>query len=185
MYREWKKIEFPKGYYIWIWEQQDWETDQEIDGKMRWERMEEWLMEKGGREKYITERNGKSTWERQGIVPFCTCQRNEWILKYTCEDVKQWTWNFRWGGVVVNCARNTLRILGVWCVCCEMLTDPVFYRLWWKPESQGTSEWYPVNANPSRLFGLDGRTNNINHVAAVSLFTNKSPHQSVNINTGC
>ena len=25
----------------WIWEQQDWEVDQEIDGKLRWERMEE------------------------------------------------------------------------------------------------------------------------------------------------
>jgi len=92
---------------------------------------------------------------------------------------------FSEGGFGVNCARNTLWILGVWCVCCEMLTDPVFYRLWWKPESQGTSEWYPVNANPSRLFWLDGRTNDINHVAAVSLFTNKSPYQSVNINTGC
>ena len=39
--RERKKTEFPKGYYIWILEQQDWEVDQEIDGKMRWERMEE------------------------------------------------------------------------------------------------------------------------------------------------
>ena len=35
MYREWKEIEFPKGYCIWIWEQQDWEVDQEIDGKVR------------------------------------------------------------------------------------------------------------------------------------------------------
>jgi len=34
-------LEFPKEYYIWIWEQQDWEVDQEIDGKMGWERMEE------------------------------------------------------------------------------------------------------------------------------------------------
>ena len=41
MYREWKKTEFPRGYYIWIWEQQDWEVDHEIDGTMRWERMEE------------------------------------------------------------------------------------------------------------------------------------------------
>ena len=41
MYREWKKIEFPKGYYIWLWEQQDWEADQEIVGKMRWVWMEE------------------------------------------------------------------------------------------------------------------------------------------------
>ena len=37
MYREWKEIEFPKGYYVWIWEQQDWEVDQEVGGKMRWE----------------------------------------------------------------------------------------------------------------------------------------------------
>ena len=26
---------FPKGYNIWIWEQQDLEVDHEIDGKMR------------------------------------------------------------------------------------------------------------------------------------------------------
>jgi hypothetical protein len=32
MYREWKKIEFPKEYYIWIWKQQDWEVDQDLDG---------------------------------------------------------------------------------------------------------------------------------------------------------
>ena len=41
MYREWKKIKFPKDYYIWIWEQEDLEVDQEIDGKMKWGRMEE------------------------------------------------------------------------------------------------------------------------------------------------
>ena len=42
-----------KWYYIWIWEQQDWEVDQEIDGKMRWERMEDYLLEKGGRKEYM------------------------------------------------------------------------------------------------------------------------------------
>ena len=26
----------------------------------------------------ITERNGKSSWEQQGILAFCTCQWNEW-----------------------------------------------------------------------------------------------------------
>jgi len=65
MYREWKKIEFPKGifksfninnlsvctswctdqvpkgYYVWISEQEDWEADQEIHGKMKWETMGE------------------------------------------------------------------------------------------------------------------------------------------------
>ena len=56
MYRELKKIEFLKGYYIWFKEKQNWEVDQEIDGKMRWERMEVKLVEKGGKEKYITEK---------------------------------------------------------------------------------------------------------------------------------
>jgi hypothetical protein len=33
----------------------------------------------GWQEKYITEGNGRSSWERQGIVAFCSCQRNEWM----------------------------------------------------------------------------------------------------------
>jgi hypothetical protein len=37
------------------------------------------LLEKGGRKKYITERNGRRSWEWQGIVKFCTCQWNEWM----------------------------------------------------------------------------------------------------------
>jgi len=36
-------------------------------------------VEKGGRKKYITERNRRSPREWQGIVPFCTCQWNEQI----------------------------------------------------------------------------------------------------------
>jgi hypothetical protein len=35
MYREWKEIEFPKEYYVYIWNQQDQEVDQEIDGKIK------------------------------------------------------------------------------------------------------------------------------------------------------
>ena len=34
---------------------------------------------KGGRKKYITERNGRSSWEWQGIVAYCTHQWNEWM----------------------------------------------------------------------------------------------------------
>jgi hypothetical protein len=41
MCREWKEIEFPKEYCIWIWKEQYWEGDQEIDDKMKWGRMEE------------------------------------------------------------------------------------------------------------------------------------------------
>jgi hypothetical protein len=36
-------------------------VDQEIDGRMKRERREEWLVEKSGRKNYITERNGKSS----------------------------------------------------------------------------------------------------------------------------
>jgi len=31
----------------------------------------------GWQKKYITERNGRSSGERQGIIEFCTCQWNE------------------------------------------------------------------------------------------------------------
>ena len=41
MYREWKEIEFPKEYYIWILEKWIWEVDQETDGKMKWEKIDE------------------------------------------------------------------------------------------------------------------------------------------------
>jgi hypothetical protein len=35
MYREWKKIDFPKEYCRCIRKQQDQEVDQETDGKMK------------------------------------------------------------------------------------------------------------------------------------------------------
>ena len=41
-------------------------------------------MEKDGRKKYITERNGRTCWERQGIVAFCTWQWNEWMKPLIC-----------------------------------------------------------------------------------------------------
>jgi hypothetical protein len=31
----------PKKYYLWIWNQQGWEVDQEMVGKKKWGRMEE------------------------------------------------------------------------------------------------------------------------------------------------
>jgi hypothetical protein len=78
--QKWKKIEFPKEYFIWIWKQQCWEVYQEIDDNMKWGRIEEQWVEKGDRKKYITERNERSSWKRQGIDILCTCQWNEWIL---------------------------------------------------------------------------------------------------------
>jgi hypothetical protein len=33
----------------------------------------------GWQKKYITEKNGRISWERQGIIAFCTCQWNEWM----------------------------------------------------------------------------------------------------------
>jgi hypothetical protein len=40
----------------------------------------------GGRKGYITERNGRSSWERQGIVTFCTRQWNEQINEWIFYD---------------------------------------------------------------------------------------------------
>jgi len=33
----------------------------------------------GWEKKYIMERNGRRSWERQGIVAFCACQWNKWM----------------------------------------------------------------------------------------------------------
>jgi hypothetical protein len=45
----------------------------------RWpdEEREDGRLDECRRKEYITERNGRSSWERQGIVAFCTCQWNE------------------------------------------------------------------------------------------------------------
>jgi hypothetical protein len=55
MYREWKKIEFPKEYCIWIWNQQDQEVDQEIDDwkdEVREDGGEEWQENVRNREEW-------------------------------------------------------------------------------------------------------------------------------------
>jgi len=61
MYSKWKKIELPKEYYIWIWEQQNWESDQEIDGKVKWERMEV-APENGKESSNSAHANGMNEW---------------------------------------------------------------------------------------------------------------------------
>jgi len=48
-----------------------WQDEVREDGRIVGE--EEW------QEKVLTERNGRSSWERQGVVVFCMCQWNEWM----------------------------------------------------------------------------------------------------------
>ena len=90
MYREWKKIGFPKEYCIWIWKKQDQEVDQETDGWMKWGRMEEWSAERSGRKKCMTRRNGRGSWERQGITAFCTCQWIDWFMGININENVTW-----------------------------------------------------------------------------------------------
>ena len=90
MYREWKKVDFPKEYCIWIWKQQDQEADQETDGWMNWGRMEKWSVESSGRKKCMTGRNGRGSWERQGITAFCTCQWIDWLTWNVTLQVHPW-----------------------------------------------------------------------------------------------
>jgi hypothetical protein len=61
MYREWKKAEFPKEHYIWIWKQQDWEEDQETDGKMKWGTIEE-ATEYGKESSHSAHPKGMNEW---------------------------------------------------------------------------------------------------------------------------
>jgi hypothetical protein len=37
----------------------------------------------GWQENVHKERNGRSSWERHGIVTFCACQWNEWMISIT------------------------------------------------------------------------------------------------------
>jgi len=41
--------------------------------------MEEWSAERSGRKKCTTGRNGRGSWERQGITAFCTFQWIDWL----------------------------------------------------------------------------------------------------------
>jgi hypothetical protein len=52
------------------------ENRQRYRWKVKWGRMEEYWVKKCGSKKY-RDRNGKSPWEWQGIVTFCTCQWSE------------------------------------------------------------------------------------------------------------
>ena len=63
------------------------------------------MVERGGRKGYITERNGRSSWEQQGIIAFCTCQWNEWRL--VCNHN---LWNYRTGRFQID----TFRKLMIW-----------------------------------------------------------------------
>jgi hypothetical protein len=61
MYREWKKTEFLNSIIYEFGTQEDCEADQEIDGKMKRGRMEEYLVGTSGRKMYITDRNARSS----------------------------------------------------------------------------------------------------------------------------
>jgi hypothetical protein len=47
--------------------------------------MEKQVVEKSGRKKCITERNGRSCLEQQGTVAFCTCQWSERINSFNLD----------------------------------------------------------------------------------------------------
>jgi hypothetical protein len=84
MAREWKKIEFPKEYCIWIWEQQDmrgrtrnrWQDEVREDGRIvGWEGWQEKVHNRGEWKKLLTTARN---------CHICTCQWNEWIYILCC-----------------------------------------------------------------------------------------------------
>jgi hypothetical protein len=72
MYREWKKIEFPRVLSMKL-------EATRLRGRPR-NRWQDEVSEDGrvvGREKYTIGKNGRSSLERQEITAFCTWQCNE------------------------------------------------------------------------------------------------------------
>ena len=90
MYREWKEMDFPKRYYIWIWKQRGWKVDQEIDGKMKWGRMEDLLEEGGGRKGYIKGMEEAPENSKELLHSANANGMNEWLnMTYTDLGIKQ------------------------------------------------------------------------------------------------
>jgi hypothetical protein len=58
-------------YYIWIWKQWVWEADQEIDGKMKWGRMEE-APENGKELLHSAHANGMNEWMNEWNTDWST-----------------------------------------------------------------------------------------------------------------
>jgi len=63
------------------------------------------------------ERNGRSSWEQQGIVAFCTCQWNEW-MKGLC-DLQTWSFQID-GGLGCSFPSDHPKQTGSWVPTCCM-----------------------------------------------------------------
>ena len=101
MYREWNKIEF----HIWIWEKQDWEVDQEIDGKMRVRKDGRIVGGEGWQEKV----HNREEWKK-----LLRTARNRCILHVPVEwmnmthDIKllpRCKWDLNWSGIL-QCSQS-------------------------------------------------------------------------------
>jgi hypothetical protein len=107
---------FPTEYCVRIWKQED----QEIDGKMKWGRMKEWLMEK----------SVFSSWAYMNML----VRRLEDRTPFTCRE------NFPWHVKKV--------VLAQWSVsverCCGMLGNlfVLFIQVIRRKPSEGIIDWY-------------------------------------------
>jgi hypothetical protein len=87
----------------------------------------------------VTERNGRSSWEQQGIIAFCTCQWNEWMSLVLVFSIIL----LIWPGKIFN--TFPLYIIGTdWIV---KIND--IKRVWHEQEAEQTRNQY-VHCWPSR-----------------------------------
>ena len=142
MYREWKKIGFPKGYYVRIWEQSEWEVNQEIDGKMRWEKMEDIV----GGEEWQEKVHNREEWKK-----LLRTARNRRLLHMPMEWMNEWQnmTVIRYGPI----ATYTLKIQAASCSAIRVAT----YRatLYCPGYNRSQSVKYPIwnkNLSNTKIF---------------------------------
>ena len=127
--REWKKTEFPKGYYIWIWEQ-DWEVDQEINGKMRWEGWQEKVRNIEEWKKLL--RTARNRWILHMTKEWNEChilsrQHFGRRVPYDYKSYGPWYYLVCWWATPQNCApNNSVTTEKTW-----IFTNTAVKRLWW------------------------------------------------------
>ena len=79
----------------------------------------------GWQGKYLTERNGRSCWERQGIVTFCTWQWDDWMNEFSWSP-SVW-WMYIQSVINMDCIKLMYK-----CYIIDMSSTFIYYNLFTK-----------------------------------------------------
>jgi len=120
LYREWKEIEFPKKYYIWIFKQWSWVVVQEIDGSE--------VREDG---KLVGSKGWKEgVYNREEWKKLLRTARNHCILNMPVEWMNNWIYTTTHG---IHFSFETV-IIHSYCMCnyrCLWFDHLILCAFWW------------------------------------------------------